>query len=703
MSTDIEVTVAPAVATISLEVATGSPGPAGANGAQGPQGIKGDTGANGAQGPTGSQGAKGDTGATGPQGAKGDTGPQGAQGIQGPQGVKGDTGATGSQGLKGDTGATGAQGPAGSAASVTSSNIAVALGYTPATAAQGAKADTALQSGAAISTISGLQSALDGKQAAGTYATLVGGTVPSSQLPSYVDDVLEYAATGNFPSTGETGKIYVATGTGKIYRWSGSSYVEISPSPGSTDSVTEGSTNLYFTNTRAVAALSTNASGARTNLGLGTAATQASTAFDSAGAATTAQANAVQRANHTGTQLGSTISDFAATVRATVLTGLSTATSSAVAATDTLLVVLGKLQAQITTLSSAGYQTASQVTTAITGYGYQTASQVSTAISSALTPTNSVAPALSPSSEMYTGILISVSNGTWIGSPTSYSYQWQESSDGSTWINISGATSATFTPDGTYATKYVRAGVVATNAFRSSSATYSDASGQLEVSPYPLGVIAAFHLNNNSGSVSLLDSTGNGYDLTQYGTNVSVGSGILSGAASFGSDSSTYFVSNTSFDPCTSVFSVSAWFKISSYGVLLAGNSNGSWGFDLSFSNANTSSPRFLVGTGGGGYEIAGGSVEVADGEWHHWVGTYNQTGSISFYIDGTLAGQISASGAAPTGCPTGVGFNNDATGTAYQAGAAASIDEVVFWNRELSQLEVTALWNNGAGLAYPA
>ena len=56
------------------------------------------------------------------------------------------------------------------------------------------------------------------------------GKVPSSQLPSYVDDVLEYATTGDFPVTGETGKIYVATSTNLTYRWSGSAYVEISAS-----------------------------------------------------------------------------------------------------------------------------------------------------------------------------------------------------------------------------------------------------------------------------------------------------------------------------------------------------------------------------------------------------------------------------------------------------------------------------------------
>lgn len=56
------------------------------------------------------------------------------------------------------------------------------------------------------------------------------GKVPTSQLPAYVDDVLEYTAKANFPTTGETGKIYVDKTTNLTYRWSGSAYVEISPS-----------------------------------------------------------------------------------------------------------------------------------------------------------------------------------------------------------------------------------------------------------------------------------------------------------------------------------------------------------------------------------------------------------------------------------------------------------------------------------------
>lgn len=56
------------------------------------------------------------------------------------------------------------------------------------------------------------------------------GKVPSSQLPSYVDDVLEYDNKSAFPGTGEEGKIYVAKDTNLTYRWSGSDYREISQS-----------------------------------------------------------------------------------------------------------------------------------------------------------------------------------------------------------------------------------------------------------------------------------------------------------------------------------------------------------------------------------------------------------------------------------------------------------------------------------------
>lgn len=56
------------------------------------------------------------------------------------------------------------------------------------------------------------------------------GKVPSGQLPSYVDDVLEFENKASFPAKGEAGKIYVSKDTNLTYRWSGSAYVEISAS-----------------------------------------------------------------------------------------------------------------------------------------------------------------------------------------------------------------------------------------------------------------------------------------------------------------------------------------------------------------------------------------------------------------------------------------------------------------------------------------
>lgn len=56
------------------------------------------------------------------------------------------------------------------------------------------------------------------------------GIIPSAQLPSYVDDVIEVATFSNLPGTGESGKIYIVQDTNLTYRWSGTDYVEISKS-----------------------------------------------------------------------------------------------------------------------------------------------------------------------------------------------------------------------------------------------------------------------------------------------------------------------------------------------------------------------------------------------------------------------------------------------------------------------------------------
>jgi hypothetical protein len=75
-----------------------------------------------------------------------------------------------------------------------------------------------------------LSNQTDLNTALGLKADLVDGKVPSSQLPSYVDDVVEVATYSALPVIGEVGKIYVVLDTNFIYRWSGSAYIEIKDS-----------------------------------------------------------------------------------------------------------------------------------------------------------------------------------------------------------------------------------------------------------------------------------------------------------------------------------------------------------------------------------------------------------------------------------------------------------------------------------------
>ena len=122
-------------------------------------------------------------------------------------------------------------GKAASSHNQASNTITAMTGYSKASSA------SAIAVGDSLNTAIGkLEKTLDSKLntslkgAANGLAELdSSGKVPSAQLPSYVDDVLEYTNKASFPATGESGKIYIAQDTNKTDRWSGSAYVEISP------------------------------------------------------------------------------------------------------------------------------------------------------------------------------------------------------------------------------------------------------------------------------------------------------------------------------------------------------------------------------------------------------------------------------------------------------------------------------------------
>ena len=115
------------------------------------------------------------------------------------------------------------------------------------------------------------------------------GTVPSAQLPSFVDDVLEYNDFASLPATGETGKIYITLDDNKTYRWGGSVYVTI----GTSLALGETSDTAYRGDRGKIAY------------------DHSQTAHAPADAThNSPDSTLLDRANHTGTQTASTISDF---------------------------------------------------------------------------------------------------------------------------------------------------------------------------------------------------------------------------------------------------------------------------------------------------------------------------------------------------------------------------------------------------------
>ncbi|GBF49399.1 hypothetical protein LPTSP4_09120 [Leptospira ryugenii] len=174
-----------------------------------------------------------------------------------------------------------------------------------------------------IPEVSGLSNALDSK-----VSLDAGGKIPASLLPSYVDDVLEFSNLASFPASGESGKIYIALDTNLSYRWSGSAYIPIVSSPGSTDSLAEGSINKYFTEDRVRNSILTGLTEISGNI---------------------LSSDSILLAFG---KIKNFISNFIVNVLNVNLTGLSILTGGNITATDTILGALGKLQNQISNIFS---------------------------------------------------------------------------------------------------------------------------------------------------------------------------------------------------------------------------------------------------------------------------------------------------------------------------------------------------------------
>ena len=80
----------------------------------------------------------------------------------------------------------------------------------------------------------GITDAVKSSDLGSTVATLVDGKIPSTQLPSYVDEILEFPTSANFPTLGSSGFIYIDASTHASYRWSGTAYINVGQAGGST-------------------------------------------------------------------------------------------------------------------------------------------------------------------------------------------------------------------------------------------------------------------------------------------------------------------------------------------------------------------------------------------------------------------------------------------------------------------------------------
>ena len=208
------------------------------------------------------------------------------------------------------------------------------------------------------------------------------------------------------------------------------------------------------------------------------------------------------------------------------------------------------------------------------------------------------------------------------------------------------------------------------------------------------GILAYWNLNDNgSGGVSLVDSTGNSYTLTNN-NGVTLGTGIIAGDAVVSSQIYS-FLNTESFYGSVSDFSVAGWIYVddsfsSQYPSCFSGSS---------FTNFNVYVRDEIVPDGlrvtvGGSDTQISGVISV--NTWHYIAIT--RTGSdVNIYVDGYNVGS-GTNGDSVDLSGFYLGSSSYGSATNFNGG----IDEVGVWSRELSSIEVYDLYNSGYGLTYP-
>jgi antitoxin component YwqK of YwqJK toxin-antitoxin module len=220
---------------------------------------------------------------------------------------------------------------------------------------------------------------------------------------------------------------------------------------------------------------------------------------------------------------------------------------------------------------------------------------------------------------------------------------------------------------------------------------------------------AALKLASGGGSVNLtaglvgwwkmngdaLDSSSYGHNGTVTGATLATDhTGTANTAYSF-NGSSNYISLGDAGDQTTNNFSVSAWFKTGSSGAIqtiLDRRVSGSTGYFLTVDTDNKIH-AFARDTAGHSVTVISAS-SVNDNSWHHVVATYNKSGNLTIYLDGSANGtpfSLSSVGSVSISANTIIGYRSYVgSSLSYFNG---SLDDVRIYNRSLASTDVTALY----------
>ena len=449
-------------------------------------------------------------------------------------------------------------------------------------------------------------------------------------------DALQFANLAAFPTTGSISVIYLAQDTNLLYRWSGSAYVQVGGSGGGGSS----SFTLY--------------NDSNLDSGWFTAVAGGKYAVDTTTAAAFCQLPASPAVGDTieFADAKGTWNDHAFTINRNgkKIEGIEINYADTAQGTQFFIVYID---------DTTGWKI----------------------FESGTKPHILVAPT-APTGTAQVGSVLTADNGTWTGSPTSYSYQWKNSPDGTTWTNISGATSSTYTLQSGDATLYVACEITAANSNGNSLPSLSTATAAIAALTPALGLVAQYKFDD-SGDLGL-DSTANTNELTNNGpAGTSAGPAGGSDLAFLG-DGTSYLSRGSQLIP-SGDWSIRFQLQNNGGGVICTSCTTGFNGVLLhSFSGAM----NVQIGNDGGDALLNTTVPLPASSAWGEYLFTYNATtGAINCYKEGTNVLSDTIVGT------IGTVSNNFWVGARWDGYAGTdAIDSLCIWNRELSSAESTAI-----------